>query len=106
MAAHIKRNQVPTSNGITSPHGPEYAAYALLYHLHELLPHDRIEVGLYIQLQNPARGPGTSPPSHFVQCLLLPSSGSEPVRAIEKILLIDGVQQANHDFLQDLILQG
>jgi len=25
MAAHIKRNQVPTSNGITCPHGPEYA---------------------------------------------------------------------------------
>jgi DNA-binding NarL/FixJ family response regulator len=25
MAAHIKQNQVPTSNGITCPHRPEYA---------------------------------------------------------------------------------
>jgi hypothetical protein len=26
IAAHIKQNQVPTSNGIACPHRPEYAA--------------------------------------------------------------------------------
>jgi hypothetical protein len=37
---------------------------------------------------------------------VLPSSGSEPVRAIEKILLINSIQYFNHRLLHDLILQG
>lgn len=44
--------------------------------------------------------------SHFFQCLVLPSSGSEPVGAVEKILLIDGVQYFHHRLLHDLILQS
>ena len=39
---------------------------------------------------------------HFVQCLVLPSSGSEPVGAVKKILLIDGVQYFHHRLLRDL----
>src|SRR5262252_2691886 len=34
------------------------------------------------------------------------SSGSEPVGALEKILLIDGVQYFHHRFLHDLVLQS
>jgi hypothetical protein len=37
---------------------------------------------------------------------VLPSSGSEPVRAVEKILLINGIQYFDHRLLHDLILQG
>ena len=42
---------------------------------------------------------------HFVQCLVLPAPGSKPVGAVEKILLVDGVQQLDHYFLHDLILE-
>jgi hypothetical protein len=38
--------------------------------------------------------------------LVLPSFGPKPIGAIEKILLIDGIQQFHHRFLYDLILQG
>src|SRR6266849_7865515 len=45
-------------------------------------------------------------PSHFVQCLVCPSSGSEPVGAVEKILLVDGMQYFDHHLLHDLVLEG
>src|SRR6516225_1317098 len=45
-------------------------------------------------------------PSHFVQRLVLPSFGSKPIGAIEKILLVDGIEQFPHRFLHDLVLQG
>ena len=45
-------------------------------------------------------------PSHFVQCLVCPSSGSEPVGAVEKILLVDGIQYFDHHLLHELILEG
>ena len=48
----------------------------------------------------------TQHPSHFVQRLVLPSFGSKPIGAIEKILLVDGVKQFHHRFLHDLVLQG
>src|SRR5208283_3137601 len=49
---------------------------------------------------------GTDHPSHFVQSLMLTASGPKPVRAIEKILLVDGIHQVNDNFLHDLILQA
>src|SRR5260370_376214 len=48
----------------------------------------------------------TTSSNHFLQCLVLPSSGSEPVGAVEKILLIDGVQYFHHRLLHDLVLQS
>src|SRR5207247_6106212 len=54
----------------------------------------------------PSRGPSTDHSTHFLQCLVLPSSGSEPVGAVEKILLIDGVQYFHHRLLHDLVLQS
>src|ERR1022692_3836443 len=37
---------------------------------------------------------------------MLTASGPKPVRAIEKILLVDGIHQINHHFLHDLILKA
>src|SRR6266550_1943756 len=54
----------------------------------------------------PFRRPSADRSSHFIQRLVLPSSGSEPVRAVKKILLINGVQYFDHGLLHDLILQG
>src|SRR4029077_15047008 len=90
------------------PDQAEHAAvaYALLNHLDELFPNDGIEVCPDIYLQDPSRGPGTGDPSHFVQSLMLPASGPKPVRALEKILLIDGVQQVHRTFLHELVLEG
>src|ERR1700683_18293 len=34
------------------------------------------------------------------------SSGSEPVGAVEKILLIDGIQYFDHHLLHELVLKG
>src|SRR6202007_162968 len=52
------------------------------------------------------RRPSADHSSDFVQRLVLPSSGSEPDRAVEKILLINSIQYFNHCRLNDLILQG
>jgi len=49
---------------------------------------------------------GTQHPSHFVQRLVLPSFGSKPIGAIEKILLVNGIKQFPHRFLHDLVLEG
>src|SRR5215472_16309495 len=42
----------------------------------------------------------------MAQSLVLPPSGPKPVRATEKILLVDGVQQIHHHLLHELILEG
>src|SRR5215467_13373665 len=42
-------------------------------------------------------------PPHFVQCLVCPSSGSEPVGAVEKILLVDGIQYFDHHLLHEFV---
>ncbi len=52
------------------------------------------------------RRPRANHSSHLVQRLVLPASGSKPVGALEKILLVDGIQQVHHYLLHDLILQG
>src|ERR1022692_200792 len=86
----------------------EHASIAdsLLDQFHELLSDDRIEVCSDINLKDPSRGPCADNSSHFVQRLVWPSSGSEPVRAFEKILLVNGIQYFKHRLLHDLILQG
>jgi hypothetical protein len=53
-----------------------------------------------------SRGPCADHSSHFVQRLVWPSSGSEPVRAFEKILLVNGIQYFKRRLLHDLILQS
>jgi hypothetical protein len=90
------------------PYQAKYASIAdsLLNHFHELLSYDRIEIRGDINFQDPSRGPSANDSSHFVQRLVLPSSGSEPVRAVEKILLINSIQYFDHRLLHDLILQG
>src|ERR1035437_2577529 len=90
------------------PYQPEHASIAdsFLDQFHELFPHDRIKVCSDIQFQDPSRGPSADDSSHFVQRLVLPSPGSEPVRAVEKILFINGIQYFDHRLLHDLILQG
>ena len=37
---------------------------------------------------------------------MLPTSGPKPVGALEKILLVDGIQQVNHRLLHQLILKS
>ena len=66
----------------------------------------RTEIRGDINFQDPSRGPSANDSSHFVQRLVLPSSGSEPVRAVEKILLINSIQYFDHRLLHDLVLQG
>ena len=41
-----------------------------------------------------------------IQCLVCPSSGSEPVGAVEKILLVDGIEYFDHHLLHELVLEG
>src|SRR5215469_353326 len=71
----------------------------------ELLSHYRVEIGGNINFQDPSRGSGACHSPHFVQRLMGSPSGSKPVGALEKILLINGIQHLRHRRLQDLILQ-
>src|SRR5260370_33071895 len=79
-------------------------ADSLLDHFHELFPHDGIKVRGNINFQDPSCGPSADDPLHFVQRLVLPSSGSEPVRAVVKALLINGVRYSYYGLLRDLSL--
>jgi len=66
----------------------------------------RTEVGGDVYLQDPARGSCADDSSHVLQRLVRPSSRSEPVRALEEILLIDGIKHLARRLLHDLVLQG
>src|ERR1035438_3308952 len=71
-----------------------------------LLSHNRVKVGFDVYLQDPLRGPRTDVGSELVQCLVGASPGPKPVRAVEKVLLIDGVEYFDCRLLHDLVFQG
>jgi hypothetical protein len=75
-------------------------------HLYQCRSTYGIEVGADVNLQDPSHGSGTEYPAHFVQCLVLPTPGPKPIRAVEKILLVNGVQEIDRHFLHELILEG
>ena len=67
--------------------------------------HDRVEVGGDVQFKNTRRRRATNDPANFVQRLVRIASRSESVGARPKVRLVDGVEQAEHRLLDDLILQ-
>ena len=72
---------------------PEHATvrHTSTHHPYKIFPNHRVEAGLDVQFQNPARGAGADRPSHFIQRLMLTAPGPKPVGAIEEIHLVDGI---------------
>jgi hypothetical protein len=106
--AHQQPSVVDDSYVDPLPYQSEDAciAYPPLNHLHELFPHDGVEVGGDVQLKNTRNRLAPHGSVDLVQRVLCTTSGTEPVGAIQKILLIDGCEQLRHCLLHDLIFQG
>src|SRR5262249_24120902 len=66
-----------------------------LDHLYEQTSDDRIEVSGNIGFENCRDRSATNDPAYLVQCLLWPTSRTESVGAVPKILLVDRLCQTN-----------
>src|SRR5262249_29144947 len=106
--AHQQASVVTDSDVDPLPYQSEDApiAYPLPDHLHELLSHNRVEVGGNVQLKNARRRLTTQHSSDFAQRVLCTASRAEPVGAVQKVLLVDGREHLDRRLLQNLILEG
>src|SRR5215831_14938151 len=76
-----------------------------LDHLYEQAPDDRVEVSGNVRFQNCRDGSATNNPAHFVQRILWSATRPESVATVQKILLVDRVEQIDRRLLHDLIFQ-
>jgi len=67
---------------------------------------ERIEEALDVQLQHKAPAQIHQPLPQGLQRLVCRTTGSKAVRAVPKVLLIDGLEHHRHGALQDLVLEG
>src|SRR5215469_4860423 len=106
--AHQQPSVVDDSYVDPLPYQSEDAciAYPPLNHLHELFSHDGVEVGGDVQLKDTRDRLAPHDPVDLVQRVLCTTSRTEPVGAIQKILLIDGCEQLYRCLLHNLVFQG
>jgi hypothetical protein len=66
---------------------------------------DVVEEGLNVSVQYPVHPSAIDPHCQGVQRVVLAASWAEPIREVEKVFLVNGVQYLRHRTLDDLVFQ-
>src|SRR6266571_8935341 len=81
-------------------------AYPSLDERHELAPHDGVEVALNVGFENIRHRSAANRADDGIERVVGTATGTEAVRAWEKVLLVDRIEHRDRGLLDDLVLQG